>query len=362
MHGGLAVMENQLFIGQGNAAHLHLHRCQNTDSAVPGQTQAAISCKIGSTGCYCIRHNIYSGKRCCFLYRSNSSLFLFRTPKTVFVDQTNKFQLLEQLIQFRTVIGPHNGIHGFKINGCLRTNGGEVIGKVGIFPVRLQLFPELGADGFVFQIGINTIQRTEFQQQVCSCLGTNAGNTGNVIRGIAHQRFQINELFGLKPIFLFKFLPGIQGCRGLSGLGDHQFYMDIFINKLQTVPVAGNNDTLPLIVGADSAYGTNNIVCFPSLAFVNGNIHGPQNVLHHRHLHGKFFRHAMSVCLIAVILQVTEGGAVKIKGNADRFRLLFLFHLLQNVQKTVNGMGIKPLPCGKGPHTKIGSVNNTVAV
>ena len=78
--------------------------------------------------------------------------FLGRAPEAVFVDEPDKFQLLEELIQGRFIVGPDDGIPGGKVDGRLRADGGKVIGQVGVLPVRLQLFPELRADGWVIQV------------------------------------------------------------------------------------------------------------------------------------------------------------------------------------------------------------------
>ena len=148
----------------------------------------------------------------------------------------------------------------------------------------------------------------------------------------------------------------------MTRLGDHQLYMDIFVNELQTVPVTGNSHTFPIVIGANSAHGADHIVRFPALAGVDRDIHSSQDFLHHRHLHRQFLRHTMAGSLVAVILQMSEGGAMEVKGNANRIRLFFLFHALQNIEEAVNGMGIKPLTIGKGLHTKIGTIYDGVTV
>ena len=53
---------------------------------------------------------------------------------------------------------------------------------------------------------------------------------------------------------------------------------------------------------------------------------------------------------------------MKVKGNANRFRLFLFLHPLQNVQKTINGMGVKPLTSRKGPDTKKRSIDDGVTV
>ena len=138
--------------------------------------------------------------------------------------------------------------------------------------------------------------------------------------------------------------------------------MDIFINELQAVPVAGNHHTLPAIVAANAAHGADHIIGLPALAGINGNIHGLQHLHHHRHLLCQFFRHSVACCFVTIVLQVTECGAVDVKGNTHRFWLLLLLHPLQNVQKSENGIGVKPLPGGKGLDSKKGTIYDGVSV
>ena len=138
--------------------------------------------------------------------------------------------------------------------------------------------------------------------------------------------------------------------------------MDVLINQLQRIPVAGNNDALPSLLGADFSHSSDHIVGFPALTFVDGDIHRPQYVLHDGHLHSQLFRHAVAVCFIAVILFMPERGAVEIKGHANGLRLLLLVHPFQNIEEAVNSVGIKAVPGSQWLDTKERPVNHAVAV
>ena len=219
-------------MGQVNAAHLYLHGSQNAHALLPGQAQAAVPGKIEGAFRHISGHGVHPGQGF-GLFRLNLADFLqLRTPETVFVDQPDKLQSLEQLIKLGTVIRLDDGIHGGKVNGCLRADSSQVIGKIGLFLIVHQLFPELGPDGFVVNVFIYPIQAAKFRQQLLGGLGANARHTGDIVGGIAHEGLQVDELFGLEAILFLEQFSSIKGRRGLAGLGDHQLYMDVFIDQL----------------------------------------------------------------------------------------------------------------------------------
>ena len=138
--------------------------------------------------------------------------------------------------------------------------------------------------------------------------------------------------------------------------------MDVFINELQRIPVAGDNDALPALLRADFRRRADHIVRFPALTFVNWNVHSPEHILHDGHLLGQLLRHSVTIGLVALIFQMAEGWPVEVEGHGNGLRLLFLFHPLQNIQKTVDGVGVQAIPGGQGTHAEKGPVDDTVAV
>ena len=79
-------------------------------------------------------------------------------------------------------------------------------------------------------MGVHTVQTSEFRQQLLGGLGADAADAGNIVGGIPHQRFQINQLLRLKTVFLPEHFLRIQGRRGLPRLGDYQLHMNISVN------------------------------------------------------------------------------------------------------------------------------------
>ena len=138
--------------------------------------------------------------------------------------------------------------------------------------------------------------------------------------------------------------------------------MNIAINQLQAIPVTGNDDTFPLVIRADLTNGADHIVRFPSLAFIDGNIHRPQHIFHNRHLLGQFLGHTVTGSLIAIITQVTESRPVKVKGHTYRIGLFLFLHTIENIQKAENGIGIKPLLGSEGLDTKKCTIYDGVTV
>ncbi|EJW94165.1 hypothetical protein EVA_17728 [gut metagenome] len=53
---------------------------------------------------------------------------------------------------------------------------------------------------------------------------------------------------------------------------------------------------------------------------------------------------------------------MEVKGHAHRFRLFLLLHPLQNIQKTINGMGIQAIPVGQRPYSEVSPVDDAVSV
>ena len=72
----------------------------------------------------------------------------------------------------------------------IRHNCSEPAGEQRAFPSSFQLAAV--ARWHFIQARIDLIQRKKLLQQLCGTFLTNAGNAGNVVRGIAHQRFIVH--------------------------------------------------------------------------------------------------------------------------------------------------------------------------
>ena len=230
MEGALAVVENQLFVREDNALHRQLHGCKGAHAILPGNTETSVLHQVHSAFRDPLRDVIHSRKH--FHSAILRWRFLCGTSQSVLINEPHKFQFLKQLIQLRAIIGLDDGVPGRKFHRSFRTNGCQVIGKVCLFSILFQLLPQLRTDGGIVQMGIYSVKTAKFRKQILCCFGANAPYAGNIVGGIPHQSFQIDEFLWLKTVFLPENLFRIQSRRGLPRLGDHQLHMNIFVNQL----------------------------------------------------------------------------------------------------------------------------------
>ena len=148
---------------------------------------------------------------------------------------------------------------------------------------------------------IHTVQRAIIQQKLRCRFRADARNAWNIVRTVTHEGFQVDELFRLETVFLPEFFFVKQRRCGLPRLGDHQLDVDISVDQLQRIPVAGDDDALPVLLRANLAHGADDVIGLPALTLIDGNIHRPQNVLHNGHLLHQLLGHGMTGGLIALV-------------------------------------------------------------
>ena len=180
------VEDHALAVGQGD--HLGLHRRQLAKTIRPGKGQGAVGGQVESTFFECLRQCFHLGQG---LQADNGfrggSRGELRTPQAVFVDEPHEFQLLEQGVELRLVVFLFQSVLRGEDNRGLRDDGGEIVGQIGAFLAGLQLFTELGPDRGVLQMLVNPVQGPKFIEQFLGGFGAYPGDTGDIVRGVAHQ-------------------------------------------------------------------------------------------------------------------------------------------------------------------------------
>src|SRR5699024_5904310 len=168
-----------------------------------------------------------------------------------------------------------------------------------------------------------------------------------VIRTVAHQSLQLNDLPGRHLIFFFYlFRMKIFYCglpSGRLGKTDHH----LICSQLEKIPVARKYGHVHSAFLASSGQGSQKIV---RLVTCEGNhfyFHGSQHFFHKRNLFPKFLRHAFTGSLVRFIYLMAERGFMKIESHCEIIRFLFLQDPEQNVQKAVNRPRMFSLRVGK---------------
>ncbi len=165
---------------------------------------------------------------------------------------------------------------------------------------------------------------------------TNARNTGDIIGTVTHEGFKVNKLYGLKAVFFFEHLGGIDNIRTLGAFCGNVAHTGVLADKLQRIPVAGYYGAIHTFFAAYARHGTKYIVSFPAGLFIAVHTEKSKQLLHIGHLHGKLIGHTLALCLVTVIPLAAEGGLGSVKSDAYTVRLLFIEKPEVNIHKSEN--------------------------
>ena len=239
---------------------------------------------------------------------------LLRRVQAVTGNQARKLELVEQRVK-RIVVGlPHKISLRDEIYRRVFADGCQVIGQIRLLAVFFKLF----AHGFLDlrQMLVNAIQRSVFQKQARRRLGADARHTRDIIRAVTHKALEINKAHGIEAILRAEHVGGIVCRDGLSGFRRDKLDGHAVRYQLQRVPVARDNYAVCSLARADFARRAQNIVRFPALTFVDGDVHRAQDLFHERHLHCQLLRHRMARGFIAVVGQMAERQRFEVERDA----------------------------------------------
>ena len=126
-------------------------------------------------------------------------------------------------------------VGGLSVDGRIGADGAQHEAQFRFVAVVRQIFPLLGLDRLVVKVVIHPLQAAEFLDEGQRGLFPDARHAGDVVGGVPHQAFHINELPGLHAVF-FKDGGGVHHQRFLVGGQQHGGGV---AHQLQAVPVAG---------------------------------------------------------------------------------------------------------------------------
>ena len=183
-------------------------------------------------------------------------------------------------------------------------------------------------------------------------------NTGDVVRGVAHQRLDIDKLLRRDTVFLKK-LCTVEDDGFLVGC---QKDSDIVADELQCIAVARQKICLIAVVDCLCRKGTEDIVGFVSGLLRNGEAHCRGTFLCVRELHAQFIRGGVAACLIFGIRLVAEGRLFAVKCDDADVGLDCVQLFFQHGDHTVDRVGVDAVLGGQRTDAVIGAVDDAVAV
>ena len=277
-------------------------------------------------------------------------------------DEGVELQLLHQphggaLVPFADLVSPLGGV-----DGRIGADGAEQMAQFRIGPALQQVFPLLGLDDLVVEVGVDVFQRAEPLHKGEGGLFADAPHAGDVVGRIAHQALHLDELPRLDAVL---FLDGghIHG-HGLAAAqrrGSQQHGGGLAY-QLQAVAVSRGKEAVVLPGVTGSGQRAEDVVGLPAFGGDLPVAEVGQELLQHRHLLGQLVGHPVAGGLVAVVHLVAEGGGFEVERHGDLVRGALLEQGVQNIQKAENGVGIAAVLGGQQLDAEKGAVGDAVAV
>ena len=272
-----------------------------------------------------------------------------------------KLQLLEELVGRSCVRVPVTGRFQIKVNVRVDVNGRQRFAELRLLPVLLQVFAGAGRF-YLGRMPVCIFDAAIILYDLRGRLLAHPRHAGNVVRGIAHQCFHIDEFFRRDAVAFFHFrrIVILHFSPALLRLRDADLHM--FRGKLQRIPVTGDDgDVHPLLL-TQVRDRPQQIVRLQAFFLDDLDIHGFQDFLDHRHLLPQLLGHRLSRSFVIRKHLVPERGRMYVKRHRQIFRLFFIQNLKHNIQESVYRIRVKPFRIRQIRHAVKRAVQDTVSV
>ena len=257
--------------------------------------------------------------------------------EVVFVNELGKFQLQEQLIEAVVVHLFAQVLLGVEVQRGVTPDGGQIVGHAGHLLPLLELFNDArlgGGAGGHLRGGHGLVQLVNGAvpaHQGHGGLLAHALDAGDVVAGVTHEGLEVDDVDGVKAVFLPEGVGRHILGGGAAHAGGHQLHRGVVGDQLEGVLVAGDHDGVPPGGGVLGGDGAHQVVRLPAVHLVDGDVHGGQHILQNGHLAGQLVGHPLPGGLVAVIGQMAEGGSLAVKGDAQGVGVAVVQQLAQDI-------------------------------
>ena len=165
-----------------------------------------------------------------------------------------------------------------------------------------------------------------------------SGDTGDIIRRVAHERLEIDDASRLKAVLLKKELRRVFGSCGLTHAAFDVTDMRRVAYKLEAVLITGDDAALPAAVTAFGCNRAEQVVGLKAFELKAQYSHCVKHLLEYGHLNGKLLGHRLALRLIALVSHVAERGRLEVKRYAYGLGLLIIKQLAEYRKKSVHAV------------------------
>ena len=287
---------------------------------------------------------------------------VLRGAQAPLVNELRKAEAQEQVIQLRLIIVIPERLLRLKRDRRVCADRGEVIGEKRAVAPRRELFAHAGRDVQRVEAAVNVLQCSEAVEQIHRGLLPHAGDAGDVVAGVSHERLEIHHAHRLESVLLPEHLGRIVDGLGLAHAGLYVAHMGRIGNQLKTVLVAGDDGAAPVLPLADLADRAEEVVRLPALQLQTADAHGVQHLFQQRDLHGEILRHGLALRFIVRVLLMAERRRFEIERDGERLRMLELQKSAQDREKAEDGVRGRAVGRVQHPNAVKGAVDDAVAV
>ena len=242
------------------------------------------------------------------------------------------------------------------LDGNIAVDGGELIRKVRRLLPRFQFFTY--GSGTVAKVSIYAVKASKTPDKIERRLLADAGDAGDIVGTIAHQRLHVDDLTGLIADQLFK-MRGIQ-LQKFTDARLGEIDGGALVHQLIGVAVAGDDDAVRIRKAVRKR--THEVVRLVAFLFAYADAHGAEQFFQHPHLHGEIVGHRLARRLIPVVQLMAEGRRLQVEGHDQLVRILVGNDLQKQLDKAEYRVGRRSVFGRQQPGRVIGAVQKAVAV
>ena len=157
-------------------------------------------------------------------------------------------------------------------------------------------------------------------------------HTGDIVRGVAHQRQIINDLIRTHTKFFTH----------SRNIGNRRFFVHgvnqrhVFIDQLRHVFIARGNKGLLALLGCVSCESAQHIIGFDARNAQQRNPHRLNNAMQWLDLHAQFLWHRWAIGFVLVVEFITKSRAFGVKHHRELVGVVFIAQAFNHVQYAID--------------------------
>ena len=203
---------------------------------------------------------------------------------------------------------------------------------------------------------IHRLERAELLDECLRSFFADAGHTGNVVDGVAHDGHDFDDLVGRDAERFF------HSFRVVEHLAAGVVEADAVADELEEILVRGGDDDVVAAVARSAGERADQVVRFPVFDSDDRNVKAFQHFVDEGELHREVVRHRTAIFLVVRERLMPRLRRSDVEGHGDVIRVVVLEQLLERGGEAVDRVGGQAGGIGQAANGEIGAVDVVGAV